>query len=406
MTSLSEDEAVAPRVADQAGPARAAGAALLCPSCQSPVASSERFCEACGADLGPQPAAVAADAPVAEAPAPAAPQAAAAACHECGGEVAADGYCTQCGAAAANARHHFTEQPAPWVAAVCDRGVRHVRNEDAVALAAGPHAGGHAVLVVCDGVSSSADSDVASLAAARAARDLLAGGPRIGNTDSVGTRVAASTKALVLAADAANDAVVAATTAGPGNPASCTFVAAVIDGKELTVGWVGDSRAYWLPESGAPRLLTVDDSFAAEQIANGVPRADAESGPQAHAITRWLGTDAPDHTPRTVSLDLDGPGWLLVCSDGLWNYCSEAQDLAGVVAAQTRSAGSEPLALAGALVDWANARGGQDNITVALARVGAGPPHSTAGTTRPIAVSSPEPVPSREEVQTDGNILS
>ena len=344
---------------------------------------------------------------MADAPAPvAAPPAAAAACHECGGEVADDGYCTQCGAAAANARQHFTEQPAPWVAAVCDRGIRHHRNEDAVALAAAPDAGGHAVLVVCDGVSSSTDSDVASLAAARAARDVLASAPGIRSTAGVGTRVAASTKALVAAADAANDAVVANTTAGPGNPASCTFVAAVLDGTELTVGWVGDSRAYWLPESAAPRLLTVDDSFAAEQIANGVSRAEAESGPQAHAITRWLGSDAPDHTPRTVSLHLDGPGWLLVCSDGLWNYCSEAQDLAGVVAAQTRSAGSEPLALAGALVDWANAQGGQDNITVALARVGAGPPDSTAGTTQPVAESSPQPVPSREEVQTDGHILS
>jgi serine/threonine protein phosphatase PrpC len=218
--------------------------------------------------------------------------------------------------------------------------------------------------------------------------------------------VAASTKALVAAADAANDAVVATTTAGPGNPPSCTFVAAVLDGRELTVGWVGDSRAYWLPESAAPRLLTVDDSFAAEQIADGMPRADAESGPQAHAITRWLGSDAPDHTPRTVSLDLDRPGWVLVCSDGLWNYCSEAQDLAVVVAAQTRSAGTEPLALAGALVDWANDRGGQDNITVALARVGAGPPDSTTGSAQPLAVPSPQPVPSREEVQTDGHILS
>jgi serine/threonine protein phosphatase PrpC len=132
---------------------------------------------------------------------------------------------------------------------------------------------------------------------------------------------------------------------------------------------VGDSRAYWLPDEGAPRLLTTDDSFAAEQIADGVPRATAESGPQAHAITRWLGVDAPDHTPRTVSLDLDVPGWVLVCSDGLWNYCSEATDLADLVAATGRASGTEPLALAGALVDWANAQGGQDNITVALARV-------------------------------------
>ncbi len=291
--------------------------------------------------------------------------------------MADDGYCTQCGARARSARNHFGEQPAPWVAAVCDRGVRHTRNEDAVALAAGPEADGHAVLVVCDGVSSSTDSDVASLAAARAARDVLArSGPAPSGT--VATRVAASAKALVLAADAANEAVIAHTTDGPGNPASCTFVAAVLDLPELVVGWVGDSRAYWLPTDGEPRLLTTDDSFAAEQIAHGVPRATAESGPHAHAITRWLGVDAPDHTPRTVSLELDGPGWVLVCSDGLWNYCSEAHDLAALVAATTRTSGTDPLAVAGALVDWANAQGGQDNITVALARIGPDPQHATA----------------------------
>ena len=296
-------------------------------------------------------------------------------CHECGGDVADDGYCTQCGARAPSERNHFSEQPAPWVAAVCDRGVRHTRNEDAVALSAAPDS--HAVLVVCDGVSSSTDSDVASLAAARAARDVLtrSGPPAPG---SVAVRVAASAKALVAATDAANEAVIANTTAGPGNPASCTFVAAVVNLPELVVGWVGDSRAYWLPDDGASRLLTTDDSFAAEQIADGVPRATAESGPQAHAITRWLGVDAPDHTPRTVSIDLDGPGWVLVCSDGLWNYCSEAQELGALVAATSRSTGSDPLPLAGALVDWANAQGGQDNITVALARIGPAPQHTPA----------------------------
>jgi serine/threonine protein phosphatase PrpC len=60
---------------------------------------------------------------------------------------------------------------------------------------------------------------------------------------------------------------------------------------------------------------------------------------------------------------------VLVCSDGLWNYCSEATDLAALVATTSRASGTEPLALAGALVDWANAQGGQDNITVALARI-------------------------------------
>ena len=101
-------------------------------------------------------------------------------CAACGGAVAEDGYCGTCGARAAGPRDHVVEQPASWVAAVCDRGIRHPRNEDAVAVAADPEPGTRAVLVVCDGVSSSIDSDVASLAGARAARNVLATSPRTG----------------------------------------------------------------------------------------------------------------------------------------------------------------------------------------------------------------------------------
>ena len=102
--------------------------------CASPVAAGERFCEACGADLRPA--------------APAEVATAARTCRECGGDVAEDGYCTKCGAGAQSLRDHFTEQPASWVGAVCDRGVRHTRNEDAVALHAGSEPGSHAVLIV------------------------------------------------------------------------------------------------------------------------------------------------------------------------------------------------------------------------------------------------------------------
>ena len=138
-----------------------------------------------------------------------------------------------------------------------------------------------------------------------------------------------------------------------------------------------------------------------------MPRAAAESGPQAHAITRWLGVDAPDHTPRTVSVDLDGPGWVMVCSDGLWNYCSEPEDMAALVSSTGRTSGPEPLRLAGALVDWANEQGGQDNITVAVARVGPTQQDATAQPTQPpAAASTPQPTAHREEVQPDGNVLS
>ena len=349
-----------------------------CSTCHAAVVASEQFCEACGTALSPtvvaaEPSPI--DQSTQETPVPDDLAGTASTCQACGGQVSSDGYCGTCGARAPRLRDHFVEQPAPWVAAVCDRGIRHTRNEDAVALAADPEPGSRAVLVVCDGVSNSIDSDVASLAAARAARDVL-GSSRSRGMGTPSSLVAAVIARLEAATDAASEAVIAVSRnakdiAGVRNPASCTFVAAVVELNLLVVGSVGDSRAYWLPDAGSATALTLDDSFAQEQIASGVPRVEAESGPQSHAITRWLGVDAPDHTPTTASMTLTEPGWLMVCSDGLWNYCSSAQDLAALVqqTASTLPADAEPLTLAGALVDWANAQGGQDNITVALARI-------------------------------------
>ena len=78
--------------------------------------------------------------------------------------------------------------------------------------------------------------------------------------------------------------------------------------------------------------LSVDDSVAQARIAMGVPREEAENGPQAHAITKWLGRDSPDFAPMTGSMTVRGPGWLLVCSDGLWNYASEARPCSRLIA--------------------------------------------------------------------------
>ncbi|ONI71420.1 serine/threonine protein phosphatase [Kribbella sp. ALI-6-A] len=347
----------------------------VCPACGEPVSGTDLYCENCGAELqSSAPATPALDtdteptielhtgdpgAAAAVVPGP---------CRSCGGTVSADGYCETCGTKATKLRDHFTEQPAPWVAAVCDRGIRHSRNEDAVAIAADPEPGSRALLVVCDGVSSSLDSDVASLAAARAARDVLVAGQAQG-MGTEASREAAVIARLNAAADAASDAVLANTSPDSPNPASCTFVATVLEAGLLVAGVVGDSRAYWFPDNAEAVALTVDDSWAAELIATGVPRHEAETGPQGHAITRWLGKDAPDHTPRTTTLRVAGPGWLMACSDGLWNYCSEAAPLADLVRQTAAANGGEPLATASALVDWANAQGGQDNITVALARL-------------------------------------
>lgn len=265
-------------------------------------------------------------------------------------------------------RDHWVERPADWAAGACDRGIRHARNDDALALAAAAEPGTFAVLVVCDGVSTAPGSDVASLAAATAARDVLAGasdGPSPSPGDAAGWD-----GRFVVAAQAAVDAIVASGAPVEGaTPPSCTLAAVVVDGPAVVVGWIGDSRVYWLPDTGQARRLTVDDSWAQAMIEAGVPREEAENAPNAHAITRWLGPDDSDHEPRRVSFDASASGWLLACTDGLWNYASEADELADVVRSAMNEVGADPGDVAAHLVGWANAQGGHDNITVALARL-------------------------------------
>jgi serine/threonine protein phosphatase PrpC len=332
-----------------------------CPQCGQPVAESDQFCEACGARLGGG-----APDPVPAEPAPVAAEVASRC--TCGGEIDADGFCTMCGLRAPKARDHFSEQPTPDLALVCDKGIVHARNEDAAAIAA---PGARRVIVVCDGVTSAIDSDIASLAAARAARDVLVAAPDAPST-STASVVEHWSQVLVDATAAAQQAATLPDTsvATGENPPSTTFVAAVIDGPVLVSAWEGDSRCYWLPDAGTALQVSTDDSWATAQIAQGTPRDVAEADSRAHSITRWLGVDSPGGPPSTASVSLDGPGWVLVCSDGLWNYCSSADDVRALVGDRVADVGADPLAVAGALCEWANQQGGHDNITAALARLG------------------------------------
>ena len=363
---------------------------MSCPSCHEPVRPGDAFCEACGTDLtGVSAAAAAPDetpstdhtgdaasggpktSQITRAADPMGTGAAERACLACGGDVDADGFCTVCGQKAPTARDHWTESPAAWVGAVCDKGIVHARNEDAMAIASTADRT-RAVLVVCDGVTSAPDSDKASIAAARAAcRTLTEAPPASG--DSFPARLTHWEQQLVIACRDANaEAVGVAHRLGdPPEPPSCTFVAAVIEDDLLSAAWCGDSRAYWLPDAGAGHQLGVDHSIGAALIAAGTPPEDAERDPGFHTITRWLGADSIDPTPECVSQRLDTPGWVLVCSDGMWNYASEAAPLAALIETARRDGAADPTAIAEAMAAWANDQGGHDNITVALARIDA-----------------------------------
>ncbi len=148
---------------------------------------------------------------------------------------------------------------------------------------------------------------------------------------------------------------------------STTLVAAVVSDHRLTVGWLGDSRAYWIVGDGIHQV-TRDHSWL-NSPAGQQAGADAQKSANAHALTRWVGADAEadDLEPEIVQQDLKGGGLLLLCSDGLWNYAQDCQEMSALVAS-FNTPGASALAVSRALVEFARSKGGHDNITAAVLR--------------------------------------
>lgn len=334
-----------------------------CSQCGTAAHSGDRFCENCGAELAVHQVLVPQLGP------------AAATCAECGGEsFDTDDYCVVCGhLRGAQDRDECELGP---IALITDRGLAHPRNEDAGAAGfldatetgKPPAAIG---IVVCDGVSSTDNPQEASGAAARAGVEAMLSALSEGRGAEV---------AMAAAITAAADAATSVATPDHEHAPSCTFTAAAVlagsDGRtDITVGNVGDSRVYWLAAEGASepsQQLTVDDSWAQELISAGVAdEAAAMADPRAHMITRWLGADADgDPLPSSAikTFNTAGPGVLLVCSDGLWNYLPSADDLASIATV------GDAMSATRTLVEFAIASGGRDNITVALVPI---PPKDT-----------------------------
>jgi serine/threonine protein phosphatase PrpC len=271
-----------------------------------------------------------------------------------------DEFCEVCGNAV---RVDHDEVDLGSVAAVTDRGLVHERNEYAFALTTRANS---VIAVVCDGVSSSDAPDYAARAAAEVVRCVLE--TAIGNAGVNARWELDASAATAGAIAAAQDAVsgLAFTPAEMRTAPACTLVSALWDGQEFTIGSVGDSRAYWVGDDDA-RCLTNDDSWMQSQLAEGRATAvEVERDARAHAITHWIGADAPTEPPEVVSFRPPGPGYLVVCTDGLWNYVPAATELAAAV----RNLGTRsPVDIARGLVRTAIARGGVDNVTVAVVDV-------------------------------------
>jgi PPM family protein phosphatase len=141
-----------------------------------------------------------------------------------------------------------------------------------------------------------------------------------------------------------------------------TLTAAMVVGDEVSLGHVGDSRAYRLRD-GKLEQLTKDHSLVAELERTGQISAEAaEHHPQRSIITRALGPE-PDVEVDTYTMAGKAGDIYLLCSDGLTGMISD-EEVTSILR------GSESLEeSADALVRAANQSGGKDNITVVLFRL-------------------------------------
>jgi serine/threonine protein phosphatase PrpC len=315
---------------------------LSCCGCGATLEPDDRYCEQCGtrrAALSEQ-------------------ERAEDRCSACGAplqEIDGDRYCSRCGVRGRSPKDR-REVDLVVAGGVCDRGCTRRRNEDALHMHTGLR--GVVAAVVCDGISSALSAGLAAQRAADTAGDVLAHAVQNSGT--------ALEQATIDAAAHAQETVnqVPWSARSDRDAPSCTLVSAVCRDGELVIGWIGDSRAYWISKDGS-RLLTADHSWAQEQVDAGALSApQAAADPRAHTITRWLGRDAPSEMPQLDTIRPEQPGRLVLCTDGLWNYAPEAAHIAAVLDALPP--GAAPIAAARALADFAITAGGHDNVTVAV----------------------------------------
>lgn len=147
---------------------------------------------------------------------------------------------------------------------------------------------------------------------------------------------------------------VEANTTGMGTTAAAAFVFA---GKLITAN-VGDSRVY-LIKDGEISQLTQDHSYVEELIQKGsISPESARFHPQRNYITRALGIENFVKTDILIN-EYDG-GTVVICSDGLTNLVTDEQ-IADII-----SQYEDYEEAAAALVNFANQKGGPDNITCVI----------------------------------------
>jgi protein phosphatase len=216
------------------------------------------------------------------------------------------------------------------------------------------------VLVVSDGMGGALAGDVASRMAVETVREMLLGDD---DGDAVCDPEAPLVECLRNATDYANFAIHRRSQEDPHcSGMGATLTAAAVTPDDVGLLQVGDSRGYII-RGGRIKLATKDQSLVQQLVDVGqISEQEAETHMFRNVILQALGAQ-PELQPVTGRVKVFRGDVLLLCSDGLSGKL-RGEDMLRIV----QEADGDLKLACEALVDEANERGGEDNITVVLAR--------------------------------------
>lgn len=266
---------------------------------------------------------------------------------------------------AAVSRHEAPILPAQYLVG-CAQSVGLLRdhNEDSLFVLNTVLSGGDkempaGIFIVADGMGGHEHGEVASSVATRMMADhllsnlhgLFTGGGMDSQATSLqeimGSGVAAVQRAV--------------TSKAPGGGTTLTVALAL--GTQVVLAHVGDSRAYMIQTSGEMHAVTQDHSLVQRLIELGeLNEEEARVYPHRNVLYRAVGQVEPLH-PDIHSHEFPQPGYLLICSDGLWGVVSDDDIFRTVQRSENVDEACRKL------VDAANEAGGPDNISVILVKL-------------------------------------
>jgi serine/threonine protein phosphatase PrpC len=239
-------------------------------------------------------------------------------------------------------------------------GLERSHNEDALFVMQGNSAGDHSLpsfglFVVADGMGGHRAGEVASAISVRKVAHRITQETILHLFDGANSADLPPIQELVRKAlEDANDAVVERVPGG-----GTTLTAALLLGQQVTIGHVGDSRAYLISEKES-KVITRDHSLVERLRELGqLTESEAANHPQRNVLYRAIGQGA-NLEVDVASHPIPHDAYMLVCSDGLWGVVPDSEIQRIVLGS------ANPQVACETLVQAANAAGGPDNITAII----------------------------------------